>query len=104
MRRTSAGVHASVMNFTLVRVSPGPIKPLRGKMRPSTRARPGRAPMLAAALCLSLAGCQTPVTGPGATLAADQTDPCQNERAAFASSKTFFQDQIVSGAVSGAAV
>jgi hypothetical protein len=60
--------------------------------------------MLAAALCLSLAGCQAPVTGPGATLAADPTDPCQNERTAFASSKTFFQDQIVSGAVSGAAV
>jgi hypothetical protein len=60
--------------------------------------------MLAAALCLSLAGCQTPVTGPGATLAADSTDPCQNERTAFASSKTYFKDQIVSGAVTGAAV
>jgi hypothetical protein len=60
--------------------------------------------MLAAALSLSLAGCQTPVTGPGATLAADPTDPCQNERTAFASSKTYFQDQIVSGAVTGAAV
>ena len=74
-------------------------------MRPSTRARrASTAPMLAAALCLSLAGCQAPVTGPGATLAADSTDPCQNERAAFASSKTFFQDQIVSGAATGAAV
>jgi hypothetical protein len=60
--------------------------------------------MLAAALCLSLAGCQTPVTGPGATLAADPTDPCQNERTAFASSKTYFQDKIVSGAATGAAV
>ncbi len=74
-------------------------------MRLSTRARrASAAPMLAAAFCLSLAGCQAPVTGPGATLAADPTDPCQNERTAFASSKTFFQDQIVSGAVSGAAV
>lgn len=60
--------------------------------------------MLAAALCLSLAGCQTPPTGPGASLAADSSDPCQNERAAFASSKTYFQDQIVTGAVTGAAM
>jgi hypothetical protein len=60
--------------------------------------------MLAAALCLSLAGCQSPVTGPGASLAADSTDPCQNERSAFASSKTYFKDQIVTGAVTGATV
>jgi hypothetical protein len=60
--------------------------------------------MLIATLCLSLAACQAPVTGPGATLAADATDPCQNERTAFASSKTYFQDQIVSGAVTGAAI
>jgi hypothetical protein len=60
--------------------------------------------MLAAALCLSLAGCQSPVTGPGASLAADPSDPCQNERTAFASSRTFFKDQIVSGAVTGAAM
>jgi hypothetical protein len=76
-------------------------------MRPSTRTRLHRAstaPMLAAVLGLTLAGCQAPVTGPGATLAADPTDPCQNERTAFASSKTYFQDQIVSGAVTGAAV
>jgi outer membrane lipoprotein SlyB len=59
--------------------------------------------MLAAALTLSLAGCQTPPSGPGASLAADPSDPCQSDRAAFASSKTFFQDQIVSGAVTGAA-
>jgi len=60
--------------------------------------------MFAAALCLSLAGCQAPVVGPGASLAADPSDPCVNERTAFASSKTYFQDQIVSGAVTGAAV
>lgn len=60
--------------------------------------------MLAAALCLGVAGCQTPPTGPGATLAGDPTDPCQAERAAFASSRTYFQDQIVSGVATGAAV
>ena len=60
--------------------------------------------MLAAALTLSLAGCQTPPSGPGASLAADPTDPCQGERAAFASSKSYFQDKIVTGAVTGAAV
>jgi hypothetical protein len=59
-------------------------------------------PALAAVLCLTLAGCQTP--GPGASLAVDQSDPCQNERTEFANSKTYFQDQIVSGAVTGAAV
>jgi hypothetical protein len=62
-------------------------------------------PVLAASLCLSLPGCQTPVTGPGASLLGpDPGDPCQAERAAFAGSKTYFQDQIVSGAVTGAAV
>jgi hypothetical protein len=76
-------------------------------MRPSSRARLVRAstiPMLAATLCLALAACQAPVTGPGASLAADPTDPCQNERTAFASSRTYFQDQIVSGAATGAAM
>jgi outer membrane lipoprotein SlyB len=76
-------------------------------MRPSTRARLVRAstaPMFAAALAFSVAGCQTPPRGPGASLAADPTDPCQSDRAAFASSKTYFQDQIVSAAVTGAAV
>jgi len=53
---------------------------------------------------MTLAGCQAPVTGPGAQLAMDSSDPCANERAAFAGSKTFFQDQIVSGAVTGAAM
>jgi hypothetical protein len=60
--------------------------------------------LLAVALCLSLPGCQAPVTGPGAQLAVDASDPCQNERSAFAGSKTYFQDQVVSGAVTGAAV
>ena len=75
-------------------------------MRPITPVRFTRAstaPLLAAALCFTLAGCQVPA-GPGASLAADPSDPCQNERATFAGSKTYFQDQIVSGAVTGAAV
>lgn len=50
-----------------------------------------------------LSGCQAP-PGPGASLAADASDPCQPERTAFAGSKTYFQDKIVSGAVTGAAV
>jgi len=84
----------------------GLAKPLRGKMRALTNARfvrPIRVPLLAAALCLSLTACQTP-GGPGAQLAMDPTDPCQSERAAFAGSKTYFQDKIVSGALTGAAV
>jgi len=74
-------------------------------MRFSIRARTVRAtttPVLAAALCFSLSGCQT--AGPGASLATDPSDPCTSERSAFAGSKTYFQDQIVSGAVQGAAV
>jgi hypothetical protein len=62
------------------------------------------APIFAAAVSLTVAGCQAPVTGPGAQLAMDASDPCANERAAFASSKTYFQDQVVSGAVTGAAM
>ena len=76
-------------------------------MRAFTQARFRRAsvaPLFAAAICFTLAGCQAPNTGPGARLAADQSDPCQNERAAFAGSKTYFQDKVVSGAVTGAAV
>jgi len=61
------------------------------------------APMLAAAFSLTLAGCQSPVTGPGAQLAMDSSDPCASERAAFASSKTYFQDKIATGALTGAA-
>src|ERR1700722_418467 len=61
-------------------------------------------PALAAMLCLNLAACQTPPSGPGAELAADNSDPCQVQRSAFASSKTYFKDQIVSAAVTGAAV
>lgn len=61
-------------------------------------------PALAAMLCLNLAACQTPPSGPGAELAADNSDPCQPQRSAFASSKTYFQDQIVSAAVQGAAI
>jgi len=76
-------------------------------MRPLTLARRTRAataPLLAAALSLGLLGCQAPNTGPGASLAADVNDPCQAERSAFAASRTYFQDQIISGAVTGAAV
>jgi len=62
------------------------------------------APLVAAVLCFTLMGCQQGPTGPGATLAADASDPCQAERAAFAGSKTYFKDEIVSGAVTGAAV
>jgi len=65
--------------------------------------RTAMAPLLAAAVCFSVAGCQSS-TGPGASLAADSSDPCQHERADFAGSKTYFQDQIVSGALTGAAV
>ncbi len=60
--------------------------------------------LLAATLCFSLTACQSPVTGPGAQLAYDSTDPCASERAAFASSKTYFQDKVATGAVTGAAV
>jgi len=60
-------------------------------------------PALAAVLCLSLAGCQTPPQGAAATLTADPSDPCQAERTDFATSKTYFQDQIVSSVVAGAA-
>ena len=59
-------------------------------------------PAFAAALCLTLSACQT--TGPGSKLASDASDPCQADRTEFANSKTFFQDQIVSAAVTGAAV
>jgi hypothetical protein len=92
----------------MCRVEPlGDLKTLRGKMHILNHARIVRAsklPGLAAAVCLTLAGCQVPPSGPGATLAVDNSDPCQNERAAFAGSKTYFQDQIVSGAVTGAAM
>ena len=89
----------------------GLTKPLRGKMRihsqtSQTRARLTRAstlPSLAAALSLTLAGCQGP-TGPGASLAADASDPCQRQRSDFAGSKTYFQDKVVSSAATGAAV
>jgi hypothetical protein len=60
-------------------------------------------PSLAAVACLTLSGCQG-VTGPGATLAADTNDPCQQQRTDFAGSKTYFQDKIVTGAAVGAAV
>jgi hypothetical protein len=59
-------------------------------------------PLLAAA-CVGLTACQTP-GGPGAQLAMDPSDPCQSERAAFAGSRTYFQDKIATGAVTGAAV
>ena len=76
-------------------------------MPTSHHARAGRASiasLMAATLCFSLSGCQAPITGPGASLAADPSDPCQADRTAFAGSKTYFQDQVVSGAVTGAAV
>lgn len=60
--------------------------------------------VMIAALSVTLIGCQAPVTGPGASLAMDASDPCANERAAFAGSRTYFRDEIVSGAVTGAAV
>lgn len=66
--------------------------------------RASSVPALAAALCLTLAGCQTPPSGPGASLRMDASDPCAGDRQAFAGSKTYFQDQIVTGAVTGAAV
>jgi hypothetical protein len=61
-------------------------------------------PVWAVLASLALGGCQAPLTGPGASLAADPSDPCQPQRAAFAGSKTYFQDQITAGAVNGAAV
>jgi hypothetical protein len=50
-----------------------------------------------------LAGC-TNVGGGNVELAVDPGDPCGQYRAQFAQSKTFFTDQIVSGAVTGGAV
>src|SRR5260221_5794163 len=70
----------------------------------ASQIRASTLPSLAAALCLTLAGCQVPVRGPGASLAADASDPCQGERSAFAGSKTYFQDKVVSSAATGAAV
>src|SRR5262249_38254806 len=70
------------------------------------QARPNRASIataFAAAISLTLAGCQTPNTGPGAQLATDATDPCARERSDFAGSKTYFQDKIATGAAVGAA-
>ena len=55
--------------------------------------------LTAATLCLTLTGCGAP--GP---LASDVSDPCGNERAAFSGSKTYFTDQIVTGAATGAAL
>jgi outer membrane lipoprotein SlyB len=60
-------------------------------------------PSMTAVVCLTLSGCQG-VTGPGATLAADPNDPCQQQRTDFAGSKTYFQDKIITGAAVGAAV
>ena len=82
------------------------MEPLRGPMRnvPISRIHRGAtASMVAAALCLTLAGCQG-VSGPGASLASDPNDPCQQQRADFAASKNYFQDKIVTGAAIGAAV
>src|SRR5882757_4320165 len=70
----------------------------------ASQTRTSTLPSLAAALCLTLAGCQVPVRGPGASLAADASDPCQRERSDFAGSKTYFQDKVVSSAATGAAV
>jgi len=50
-----------------------------------------------------LGGC-TNVGGGNVELAVDPGDPCGQYRAQFAQSKTFFTDQIVSGAVTGGAV
>ena len=82
------------------------MEPLRGPMRnvPISRIHRGAtASMVAAALCLTLAGCQG-VSGPGASLASDPNDPCQQQRADFAASKNYFQDKIVTGAAIGAAI
>ena len=62
--------------------------------------RASTAHVVAAAFCVSLAGCQVP--GPGSSLSVDASDPCQGERSAFSSSKTYFQDKIVTGAAVGA--
>jgi hypothetical protein len=70
---------------------------------PARRGRAAIATTFAAIFSISLAGCQTPIKGPGAQLAMDQSDPCTNERAAFAGSKTYFQDKIATGALTGAA-
>ena len=57
--------------------------------------------LMAASLCFTLAGCQSSM-GPGASLALDMSDPCRDERANFANSKNYFQDQIATGAAVGA--
>ncbi len=74
-------------------------------MRDFVRTRTAIVPMMAAALSLSLslAGCQSPM-GAGASLVRDPGDPCQTERANFAGSKTYFQDQIATGVAVGAGV
>ena len=50
-----------------------------------------------------LTGC-TNVGGGNVELAADPSDPCNQYRVQFAQSKTFFTDQIVSGALTGGAI
>lgn len=75
-------------------------------MRLFTRSRPVRAAaasVLAATLTLSLGGCQSPF-GAGAALTMDGSDPCRGQRAEFAGSKTYFQDKIATGALTGAAL
>ncbi len=80
------------------------IQPLREPMRNSKSKRAFKtAPLLAAAISLTLAGCQSPL-GAGASLAMDPSDPCGGERAAFAGSKTYFQDKIATGVLTGAAL
>jgi hypothetical protein len=70
---------------------------------PARRRKAAQSVAYAAVVSFILAGCQTPVTGPGAQLASDATDPCARERADFAGSKTYFQDKIATGAAIGAA-
>jgi len=75
-------------------------------MRFVNNSRPFRAAtasMMAAALCFNLAACQSPL-GAGGALALDSSDPCRQQRADFAGSKTYFQDKIATGALAGAAL
>jgi hypothetical protein len=105
MRRTFGCHLPFVTNFMAGTNFKGQARPLRGKMNVTTNARFVRVISVSvlAVVCCGLTACQTP-GGPGAQLAMDASDPCAPERAAFASSRTYFQDKIATGAATGAAV
>ena len=64
------------------------------------------APIALALVFAPLAGCDqvSKLTNPKATLAVDPADPCGTQRTDFARSKTYFTDEIATGALTGAAL